>query len=363
VAAGRLPALLALAAGTTAPAPIVSSAAPATAARVLFRLADPRISEASGIAPGIASPGVFYVQNDSGDTHRFFALDRRSGATEAIVTVAGAHNVDWEDIAVARDAAGTPSVWLADIGDNDAARAEIRVYRVPEPRIDPADRVRTIRRHAGAVWRLRYPGAPIDAESLAVAPGGVAYVLTKSAGLAVVYRLPSRPAAGRVQVLHRVASVPLAPTGTPNPFGVPGQVVATSAAFSADGSLFALRTYSDAYIWRVGPSGLRAALRSAPTRVALPRQRQGEGIAVTGRGLVVDSEGRGSAVYAVPLPSALAAPGPSSPAPTAAGSAAPAAGSDRGALRIGVLLGVFGVALLAVVVVAVGHARRRAELE
>ena len=98
-----------------------------TAGRPVFRFADSRIDEASGIGVGIASPGVVYVQNDSGDTTRFFAVDASTGATLAVYSVPGAQNVDWEDLAVARDARGVPSVWLADIGDNDAARHRVKL--------------------------------------------------------------------------------------------------------------------------------------------------------------------------------------------------------------------------------------------
>jgi hypothetical protein len=50
--------------------------------------------------------------------------------------------------------------------------------------------------------------------------------------------------------------------------------------------------------------------------VALPPQPQGEGIAVDGSRLLVDSEGRGSALYAVPLPRVAAKSSPT-PHPTA----------------------------------------------
>lgn len=50
-----------------------------TAAAPAFRIADARITEASGLAFGLRSPGIAYVQNDSGDTNRFFALDARTG--------------------------------------------------------------------------------------------------------------------------------------------------------------------------------------------------------------------------------------------------------------------------------------------
>src|SRR5262245_44525722 len=100
------------------------------AAMLLFLVADPRIVEASGIATSIVHPAVMYVHNDSGDSARFFALDGHTGRTVATYTVPGATNIDWEDIAVARDRRGVPSVWLADIGDNDANRTEVRIYRV-----------------------------------------------------------------------------------------------------------------------------------------------------------------------------------------------------------------------------------------
>src|SRR4051812_10093372 len=85
----------------------------------LFTISDHRIDEASGIARGHRSPGVYYVQNDSGDSARFFAVDARNGRVRAVFRIPGATNHDWEDIAVAPDTHGVWSVWLGDIGDND----------------------------------------------------------------------------------------------------------------------------------------------------------------------------------------------------------------------------------------------------
>ncbi len=288
-----MPARLVAAIG--AGAVLASGVAPPSA---LFHIADPRIDEASGIAVGIASPGTVYVQNDSGDSARFFALDAHTGKTLAAYDVPGATNVDWEDIAVARDRRGVPSVWLADIGDNDSRRSEIRVYRVDEPRAGA-----TTTTAAPEVWRLRYPGGPVDAESLAVAPGGAAFVLTKSIfGATDVYAVPSRSDPGRVQVLRRIGEIDFHPTGTPGGPNLVGQVTATGAALSRDGSLLAVRTYTDAYVWRVSDGDVARAVKARPARVALPRQPQGEGITVDGKRLLVDSEQAGSAVYAVALP-------------------------------------------------------------
>lgn len=297
----------------------------APAPQPLFHIADPRIDEASGIAPGIASPDVVYVQNDSGDSARFFALDAHTGQTLATYTVPDATNVDWEDIAVARDRRGVPSVWLADIGDNDGNRSSIQVYRVDEPHVRAGvDGV------AGApdVWRLRYPSGPTDAESLAVAPGGAGYIVTKARlGGSTVYAVPVRPSAG-VQPLREVGRVQFRLTGTPGGPNRIGQLTATSAAFSADGTVLAVRTYTDAYLWRVRDGDVAVALRAPPVRVALPAQPQGEGIAVDGQRLLIDSEGVHSGVYAVPLParppvksSSPTSQPTSEPAPSAAGPA------------------------------------------
>jgi hypothetical protein len=323
-----------------------SAAAAPAGTRLLYRIADDRIAEASGIAPGMVSPGVDYVENDSGDVNRFFALNARTGATAATITVPGARNVDWEDIAVAPDAAGTASVWLADIGDNDAVRTEVQVYRVDEPRIRPSDRGRIVRTKAAEVWRLRYPGGAVNAESFAVAPDGTGYLVTKSVlGSSVVYRLPVHSDSRHVQLLTRVGTVEFRPTGSTNPFGVAGQLTATSAAISRDGSVFAVRTYSDAYVWRLRSADVGAALEQPPTRVALPQQPQGEGIAVAGSKLLLDSEGEHSPVYAVPIPIPIPVPistSSTSPttSPTTNGSttnspAAPTSSADRSSTAAG----------------------------
>ncbi|HEU5266275.1 MAG TPA: hypothetical protein VFU35_06225, partial [Jatrophihabitans sp.] len=219
---------------------LVGAQPASAAAGLVCHLHDARIDEASGITQGIASPRVLYVHNDSGDTNRFFALDAGTCRTIATVTVPNARNVDWEDIAVAPDAAGTPSVWLADIGDNAAARTEVAVYRIDEPRLRPGEPATSIRSGPADVWRLRYPGGPVDAESLAVSPRGVGYVVTKSLlGASTVYRLPPRADQARVQQLTRVGAIEFTPTSPGGPVELARQVAATSAAFSPDGTRFA----------------------------------------------------------------------------------------------------------------------------
>jgi hypothetical protein len=299
---------------------VAATLAPTAPPTPLFDLPDPRITEASGIARGIASPDVYYVQNDSGDTARFFAIDADTGALRAVIRVRGAANHDWEDLAVAPDARGTPSVWLADIGDNTAKRSQVEIYRVDEPRIAPRARGVTLTVNAADVWRLRYPSGPANAESLAVTPTGRAYVFTKNpTGDAVAYAVPAKPNTARVQPLQRIGTMPIPP-------------LATGAAISTDGSLLAVRTYFGAYLWRLRDADVAAAVGTKPTEVMLPVQRQGEGICFSDGRLVVDSEGSGTPVWSVPLPASLTAsttPSPTHAAQTSSSPSAPSPSTTR----------------------------------
>lgn len=309
--------------------------AEASPARPLFALSDPRLDEASGLALGHRSSSVLYAQNDSGDRARFFALDARTGRSLAICTVPGASNVDWEDLATGPDARGVPSIWLADIGDNDAVRSEIGIYRVDEPLVaGTGSGTATITTTRPEHWRLRYPDGAHDAESLIADPvSHRLYVLTKALlGRSELFAVPATPDPARVQTLAKVGSVTFSFTGTPGGPNAIGQLTATGASMSPDGRLLAIRTYTDAYLWRVSTAGVAAAVRTAPVRMALPAQPQGEGIAIGGGRLLIDSEGAGTAVYELPLPAALdppssshsssAAPTPSKGAPAQAGSQA-----------------------------------------
>jgi hypothetical protein len=351
----------------------------ALAPQPLFHLDDSRIDEASGIARGIASPNVVYVQNDSGDTARFFALDARTGATLATYTVPNATNVDWEDLAVARDRRGVPSIWIADIGDNQATRPEVRIYRVDEPHVQAGVSGVSVATGAPEVWRLRYPGGPIDAESLAVAPGGAAYIVTKALlGGSTVYAVPARPSAA-VQTLHALEQLTFHLTGTPGGPNQVGQLTATGASMSSDGAVLAVRTYTDAYLWPLRHGDVATAVRGDPVVIPLPAQPQGEGIAVDGKRLLIDSEGAGSAVYAVPLPRLPTprASGSTSPRATSPASSGPSAkasaksarsttsatsatsATKRGDVRRYALLGGAGVLVLVICGLGLWRARRR----
>jgi hypothetical protein len=128
--------------------------------------------------------------------------------------------------------------------------------------------------------------------------------------------VPREPDPAHVQQLRQIGTIQFALTGTPGGPNPVGQLTATGAALSRDGSLLAVRTYTDAYLWRVTSGDVAAALRVAPVRVALPPQPQGEGITIDAGRLLIDSEDVGSTVYALPVPS-IGSPGASTRTPSA----------------------------------------------
>ncbi|WFR71472.1 hypothetical protein P9209_21400 [Prescottella defluvii] len=75
----------------------------------------------------------------------------------------------------------------------------------------------------------------------------------------------------------------LGPAHTPGgPVPVGGSTLVTGGAVSADGTVAALRTYTDVYLYSAPDGNLvRALTTTTPVRVALPNQPQGEAIAFT----------------------------------------------------------------------------------
>jgi hypothetical protein len=324
---------------------------------------DPRLPEVSGIAARAGDPRFVYVQNDSGDAARFFAVDTRTGHTASVYTVPGARNVDWEDLAVGPDATGRSSVWLADIGDNQSTRSEIDVYRVPEPRRPtyrgPSTTAPEVATGRPEVWRLRYPDGPHDAESIAVDPTShYVYIATKSlSGVSEVFELPARPDPSRRELLAEVGTVTFDAHGRTGPFGGYGQFMATGAAISADGGRFVLRTYADAYVWPLHRGDLQTALRRPPVRIRLPNQSQGEGVDVVGGALWLSSEGRDQPIISVPLPRAVRLAPTTAPSSPSSPSSGPAPG--QGSSHSGIGWGLIAIVTAAVLAFVLGSRLRR----
>lgn len=290
--------------------------------REVFRFSDPAIVEASAL---VVQDGLFVTTNDSGDSGRIFAVDE-SGDTVG--------TTEWSDNpedAEALAPAGEGYVWVGDIGDNSGRRSSVEIARVPIGREN-----RTV---VPAEYHLTYPDGSTDAETLMRNPvTGRIYIASKNVFGGQLYAVPEDLDPGRPNQMRAVGHV------------LP---VATDGAFFPDGQHLIIRDYTTAvvYAWpSLQPVG----------RFTLPRQRQGEGIAVAEDGRVyVSTEGPRAPVLEVTLPAKIAAavqagsdgPGSSPTAGTSDSDGSEQADSESGSRDLwpwlaGGLLGVVAIAVL-----------------
>lgn len=248
--------------------------APATAADrdgVAFRIADPRITESSGL---VDTDDAMFTVNDSGHDALLFRMDPGTGRTTRTIRFAD-RVVDVEALAPGR----RPGVvWVGDIGDNRRERSHIDVYRVDVG--------------SGAVEHreLRYPEGPRDAEALLVTRDARVLVVTKGLSGEVYSAAPGD------DTMRRIARV--------------GPVV-TDGALLPDQRHVLLRDYANLHLYTFPAFDHVASMR-------LPRQPQGEGLSVSPSGRVrISSEGTNQPVRDVRLSAQMrAALAPPSPTPT-----------------------------------------------
>ena len=188
--------------GRSAPRPAVDPSCPSVVENIVKgTVMDPALDEISGMVVGHRMDGVLWVEEDSGNDAAVYALEP-TGEVVADVTVDGATNVDWEDLAWAKG-----RLWVGDIGDNERERSEIQVYSFREPDDRDATSV------DATTLRLRYEDGPHDAEAMFIDPRDERlYLVEKQFGQpgSAVYAVPLRGLLpGEVGVLRLVARVPL----------------------------------------------------------------------------------------------------------------------------------------------------------
>ncbi|MBG0564660.1 hypothetical protein [Actinoplanes aureus] len=289
---GAALAAIVLAAGPAAAAP--SAAAPSAAAPVC-RIDDERLIEISGL---VADGSGYVVVNDGADDadgRRIFFLNRRCAVARAVAFPSRPR--DTEDLARGPD--GT--LWVGDVGDNGGSRETVALWR--------------LKPGAGAprLYRMSYPDGAHDAEALVVSGDGTPMVVTKDPMTAGIYVPEGNLRAGKTTPMRKAGEFAIPVTGTSNPFGLPGRLVITGGATSADGRRVVLRTYADAFEFDVsGGDVVRAITEGEPRVIALPDEPQGEAIAYSGDGtaLLTVSEGSDPEMIRYPIPGRTAAPSP-----------------------------------------------------
>lgn len=233
-------------------------------------LTDDRIVESSGLARSTYPRSLLWTHNDSGDSPRVFAV-KRDGSTRAVLRLKGADAVDWEDISTGPG----HTIWVGDVGDNDASRDHVTVYRFREPRSPQSGRVRA------TAYDFTYPGGPRNAEALLVRPGsGRLFIVSKDDNGGAVYRAPRTLSTSSVNELRRVADAPKTITG---------------GTFAPDGKSLVLVSYTRAYTY----SSIGGAVRSDENKVNNSDQGESVEISRDAKRMLLGQEGADSPVYAM----------------------------------------------------------------
>ncbi len=290
----------------------VPGAAPVAVTIVLaaaLGAATPAVADPGDVPVADVQEGVLCTPSDAGLTElsglvmldgRLFAVPD-AGADESVVELAGDCSTvrrisapvdpyDVEDLAAGPD----QRLWLADIGDNAARRETVALIS-----LDPDT-------GAGELYRLTYPSGARDAETVLIGRDGVPLIVSKALfGASTVYR----PAGGKTlgdlaspgpNPLEEVGTLRLGPTDTPGgPLAGGSSTLITGGALGGEGTVAAVRTYTDVYLFHAPDGDLAAALAAGPQlRIPVVGEPQGEAIAFTPDGdLLTASEADGG-----PLP-------------------------------------------------------------
>lgn len=256
----------------------------------------------------VSQPGILFGLNDSGNEPRIFAFDS-SGRGRGSWRVFGARNRDWEAAALGPcRLRGTWCLYIGDVGDNEARRRYVTIYRVPEPLVSDSTGVAGLRVESSL--NVRYADQPHDVEAMYISVDGSMFLITKRRLLdeqrhprhALIFKIPRSAwdSSGTV-VATLVDSLPIVPGERQG-----GQI--SDAALSPDGKLLAVRTYDDVYFFEVDSLTQLPKPGQAPVPCTVRglREEQGEGIAWwwDQRRVVLTSERRNAPIHVVrcPLP-------------------------------------------------------------
>ncbi len=241
----------------------------------------PEVEESSGLAASRKNAGVWWTHNDSGGVSALFAIDSQ-GKLLGQFEVTGATNRDWEDIAVAPCPNGESCLYIGEIGDNGKRYAEIKVYRVPEPKVE-TNSTQNGKTVPVEVFTLTYPNGPRNAEALLIHPitRDIIIVTKEFAERCEIYTLSGNTPPGAA-TLTRVGDLDNL-----------GDLV-TGGDISPDGKIVALRFYTKAALYKVGPDGIPSDTNRLKI-LTMPQTKQAEAIAFSadGRTLLSTSEGQG----------------------------------------------------------------------
>lgn len=247
-------------------------------------LKDNRIDELSGLVVSSKSDDLLWVHNDSGDESRIFLINKE-GETLSTFNF-NKKVIDCEDIAINTNKTGV-QLFVGDIGDNDAKRPFISVYKFQEPNLSLRGEKEFFIQKVEEL-RFKYPDGARDAECLMIDPlDQKIYIVSKRENSVGLYSAPLSSKAGNIITLKKETTLY---------FKAPkGAKWITAGDISIDGKVVVIKSYIHIYYWdrRKGET-LAQCLKRPYVGLPYKPEQQGEAVGLThnGRSYYSISEGK-----------------------------------------------------------------------
>lgn len=258
-------------------------------------LKSPAIREASGLAGSPTDPDFFWIINDSGGS-REIHLAKSDGTSCGSVSIKGADNRDWEDLA-SFTLDEKPHLLIADTGDNFARRGSYTFYIVEEPPLPSEGK--SIDGEIPLAWKTSFTlpeGNSADIEAVAVdEEAGEILILTKRLEPAILYAISLAPQ-DEPQIAEKICEVIIKAPALPF---APYRNQPTGMDISKDNSAAAVITYYGIFLFhRNNPQSWKEAFSKRPQGLGFLGLAQAESVAFSkdGKNLYAISEGTNSPI-------------------------------------------------------------------
>ncbi|XP_076082569.1 uncharacterized protein LOC143053665 [Mytilus galloprovincialis] len=124
-----------------------------------------QIDQTSGMCASRSHPGYLYTHNDHGDGSHIYVLDSKTGHRISTITIRGAHNADWEDIACGPCPGGENCIYIGNLHQFSIAKKQ-------------------------TIWNES------NCETLLVDPKGEVYLISRASGMEVNPKIAHEPLTG-----------------------------------------------------------------------------------------------------------------------------------------------------------------------
>lgn len=236
------------------------------------KLQESRLNEVSGLVVSSKSDEFIWVHNDSGDDGRIFLINKK-GATHAVYIFAN-EVIDCEAMSIGTSANGTKEIFVGDIGDNDAKRPFISIYKFAEPNINIKSKKESIIKKVEEL-KFKYPDGARDAECLMIDPiDQKIYIVSKRENSVGVYSAPLNSKAGKLITLKKETTLF---------FNAPKSAKwITDGNISMDGKAIMIKSYINIYYWeRRGKETLAQCFKQKLIGLPYDPEPQGEALGFT----------------------------------------------------------------------------------